>query len=71
MCLKDLKNMIMDNFKFDIKHEWFVHSSLSWLRTIVCYLDPVSPLEYILKVYSEYVFYFFYIPTDVYKIKYI
>ncbi|KAL5234856.1 hypothetical protein ACI65C_002266 [Semiaphis heraclei] len=53
MCLKDLKNMIMDNFKFDIKHEWFVHSSLSWLRTIVCYLDPVSPLEYILKVYSD------------------
>jgi len=55
MCLEDLKNMMINNFKFNIKHNWFVHSSLSWLRTIVCYLDLVSPLEYILKVYSEYV----------------
>eukprot|EP00102_Acyrthosiphon_pisum_P025619 XP_016662829.1 PREDICTED: uncharacterized protein LOC100575208 [Acyrthosiphon pisum] len=53
MCHEDLKNLMINNFKFDVKHEWFVHSSLSWLRTIVCYLDPVSPLEYILKVYSD------------------
>ncbi|XP_022179180.1 uncharacterized protein LOC111039841 isoform X2 [Myzus persicae] len=53
VCLKDIKNIIMNNFKFDVKHEWFVHSSLSWLRTVVCYLDPVSPLEFILKVYSD------------------
>ncbi|CAH1736230.1 uncharacterized protein LOC114121216 isoform X1 [Aphis gossypii] len=53
MCLEDLKNMMINNFKFNIKHNWFVHSSLSWLRTIVCYLDLVSPLEYILKVYSD------------------
>ncbi|XP_026804952.1 uncharacterized protein LOC113548330 [Rhopalosiphum maidis] len=53
MCLEDLKNIMMNNFKFDINHDWLVHSSLSWLRTIVCYLDLVSPLEYILKVYSD------------------
>lgn len=55
MGFKDLKDIMMNNFKFDVRHAWFVHSSLSWLRTIVCYLDPVSPLEYTLKVYSEYV----------------
>ncbi|KAL4091226.1 hypothetical protein QTP88_025949 [Uroleucon formosanum] len=53
VCLEDLNNMMMNNFKFDVKHKWFVQSSLSWLRTIVCYLDSVSPLEYILKVYSD------------------
>lgn len=52
---KDLKNLLVNNFKFDTKHEWFVHSSLSWLRTIICYLNQITPSEYILNVFSEYV----------------
>lgn len=53
--LEDLKNLMVKTFKFVSKHEWFVDSSLSWLKTIICYLDPVSPLEYRLNIFSEYV----------------
>uniref|UniRef100_A0A2S2R5K9 Uncharacterized protein n=1 Tax=Sipha flava TaxID=143950 RepID=A0A2S2R5K9_9HEMI len=53
VCYQDLKSVMINNFKFSTKHEWFVHSSLSWLRTIVCHLNPVSPVEYILEVFSD------------------
>lgn len=55
MCLNDLKTIMVDNFKFDTKNEWLVNSSLLRLRTIVCHLDSISPFEYILKVFTEYV----------------
>lgn len=50
--------MIVKNFKFDTRYEWLVNSSILWLRTIICCLDQISPLEYLLKVFSEYVFYY-------------
>lgn len=50
--------MIVKNFKFDTRYEWFVNSSLPWFRTIICCLEQISPLEYLLKVFSEYVFYY-------------
>jgi len=53
VCLNDLKNMMVNSFKFDIKDEWLLNSSLSWLRTIVCHLDTISPFEYLLKVFSK------------------
>lgn len=59
VCFSDLKNLIANNFKFDTKHEWFLNSSLSWLKSVVCHLDQISPLEYLLKVFSEYVTHYF------------
>lgn len=53
ISLKDLKNVMVNNFKFDTKHEWFVYSSLSWLRSIKCYLNPISSFEFNLEVFSE------------------
>lgn len=58
ICFKDLKNLIACNFKFDTKHDWFLNSSLTWLRSVICFLDQISPLEYLIKVFSEYVFCF-------------
>lgn len=55
VCIKDLKIIMVNDFKFDTKQEWFVHSSLSWLRTIVCYMESISLFECILRVFSEYV----------------
>lgn len=46
---------MVNNFKFVTKHEWFIHSSLAWLSSIKCYLDPITPFEFNLKVFSEYV----------------
>ncbi|VVC32154.1 Hypothetical protein CINCED_3A008140 [Cinara cedri] len=51
--LKDLKHMIINNFKFVAIQNWLVHSSLLWLRTIICCLDQISPFEFILKVFSN------------------
>lgn len=56
MYLKDLKNIVINSFKFDTIQKWLINSSLSWLRTIICYLDQISPFEFILQVFSEYVY---------------